>query len=35
MSKESAKQFINRMQEDKEFAEAVEKLDGRRIGLHL
>ena len=29
MSKESAKQFINRMQEDKEFAGVVEKLGGK------
>ena len=29
MSTESAKKFVKRMQEDKEFAEAVEKLDGK------
>ena len=29
MSTESAKKFVKRMQEDKRFAGAVEKLDGR------
>ena len=35
MSVESAKKFVNRMQEDKSFAKAMEKLDGKEMRIAL